>query len=450
MSVLPTSAHGSSQPAPAPLPPADSPRRRRKKEAPLRLAVVVIGLCVLIIGGIAYGVFYPQVSASYHWWQAKKAIDNNDLPLALKHLNPCAKVWTTDGEVQFLLARTCRRAGYLDRVGDHLREATRRHWVPDQIKLEYLLIKAQTGYLRDIVPQLQQILKEGSRDDTYIFEALIIGDLLTNQFTEAIRWTIVWLEQHPDDWLGRYWRGAALEGAGQHQAAMQEYERALELNPHGADLHFRLAEVLMHSNPSEEALHHYEAALKADPDNHVALLGLAKCQHSLRTHDETRATLDRLLALQPQHAGAFLLYGKMAMEEDNFPEALKWLQKAYQVEPNDLVTNKNLGEVLRNLRRDDEAEQAERRTRQIEMDLVRLDDINKKLLESPKDVALRTEAGNILLKLDKANDALRWFFSAWFIDPKDKPTKEGMKKCLQKIGNKELMDRYKPLLEDQS
>jgi len=414
------------------------------------LTLLVTVLCFVVIGGLGYWVVYPQVSAAHHWKQAKKDLKNNDLASAKRHLEYCSQVWPTDGEVHFLMARTCRRLSQFDRARAHLQLAAKQGWVIQQIKLENLLIKAQNVYLPETTKQLQELLKEGHQDDTFIFEALIIGCLETNNFFQANRWVTIWIEQHPDDWLARYWRGMILESAGEYELAVNEYQQALEMNPLGAGLHLRLAEMLARPNPTEEAMQHYEAALAADSNNTAALLGLARCQHSLGTKQATRATLDRLIELDPQNVPAYCLYGQVEQEEDQQEKALEWLQKAHALDPNHLVTNKNLSLVFNRLNRFEEAKEAERRSQELEKQLARLEEINRELLERPQDVGLRSEAGKILYTRGEYDKAFRWLVSAYLIDPQDKPTKEAMKKCLERMGNGELVERYKKMFEDES
>jgi tetratricopeptide (TPR) repeat protein len=403
-------------------------------------------LAIVIVLG--HFVVYPHLAAGYHWRQAKKAIENNDLTRAEEQLRSCANVWATDGEVHFLLARTYRRLGKFQPARAHLQLAAKQRWVPEQIKLEYLLMKAQTGFRPEAIQPLQEKLKEGHQDDTYIFEAVIIGCLQANNFLEANRWTTVWLEQHPDDWLARFWLGVVLEEAHEYDLAAQEYQKALELNPNGSQVHLRLAEVLMQPNPTEEALGHYEAALAAEPNHPAALLGLARCQHSLGRNEVAKANLDRLIELDPQNFAAYSLYGQMALEEDKPEQALKWLQKAQAINPSHLLTNKRLALVFHKLRRDEEAREAERRAEELEQLNIRLEEITKELLKQPKDVSLRLEAGDILFKLGHYQKAFPWFVSALLIDPKHPPSKEATKRCLQRMGDKELLERYQPILED--
>src|SRR5260370_2760745 len=159
MALSAPSAGGSFSPAPEA---SQQAKPARKKEAPLLLALLVIALCLVVIGGaVAFGV-YPHVAAKYHWEQAKKALANNDLARAENHLAECLKVWNNDGEVQFAMARTERRNGKLDQAFEHLLKAKKQNWVPEHIKLENALIKAQRiGYLPDVTHQLETILREG-------------------------------------------------------------------------------------------------------------------------------------------------------------------------------------------------------------------------------------------------------------------------------------------------
>ena|SRR6266487_1681621 len=190
MAVSPPPASGSTSPAGAPA--AAKPVRRRY--APLRLALPIMGLCLLVIGVVTYFVVYPQIKAEYHWRQAKTAIFNNDLNKAQEHLERCLQERPTDGEVWFTMARTQRRAGKVDEVIESLRKASQQHWVPNQIKLEMMLLKAQMGILGQVSKQLQEILKEGHADDRFILESLIFGYLRTNFLSEANRWAMVWIE----------------------------------------------------------------------------------------------------------------------------------------------------------------------------------------------------------------------------------------------------------------
>ena len=350
------------------------------------------------------------------------------------------------------MARTCRRIGGdkgLARAIEYLQKTKRYKWVPEQIKLENLLIKAQAGYLPEATKQLQTILEEGHRDDVYILEALVMGCIQTNFFTDANRWAMVWIAQHPDDWLAHYWHGAVLESTNQYSLAQEEYQKAVTLNSNGFGLHLRLAEVMMHEKTPEEAMAHYEQALAADPENAAALLGLARCQQSFRSNEVTKATLGRLIELHPKSIGAYNLYGQLAIEEDRPEEALQWLRKAQAIDVNDRITNQKLIEVLHQLRRDDEAREIQRRIQEQERLFTRLEDITKEILNQPKDILLRNEAGNILLQLGKYDKAWYWFVSAFLIDQKDQAAKDGMRKCLKKMGNNELMERYRSILGEQ-
>ena len=102
--------------------------------------------------------------------------------------------------------------------------------------------------------------------------------------------------------------------------------------------------------------------------------------------------------------------------------------------------------MLRRLNRQEEAQEIQRQTREQQRLFLRLDEIAKEVLSQPKDVPLRVEAGNILLQLGKPDEAFNWFISAYLLDKNDRTVKEGMRKCLQKTGNKELLELYRPYI----
>src|SRR5205085_1570220 len=131
----------------SPSPPAAGRGRgllARRRVRPVLAAAVVL-VCLLAMGVVGYTVIYPQIEAVYHWRQAQRAIDDYDFSRAQAHLRRCLAVWPDSGETQFLMARTCRRAGDLDAARAHLREAKRLHWVEDEVRLESLLMQTQFG-----------------------------------------------------------------------------------------------------------------------------------------------------------------------------------------------------------------------------------------------------------------------------------------------------------------
>ena len=434
--------------------PNAGPSAKSKKYVPPVLAYAVIALCLIVTGSIGLIVVYPQIKAAYHWRRAQEAIDRFDLAKAKEHLSKCSEVWTSSGETEFLMARTCRRAGDVDSARQHLKKAKHLNWVAEQIQLEYLLIQAQTALLPSVEERLKGLLTEGHQDDRLILEALVVGSFQGHFLQKAYQWSTVWVEQHPDDWEARFYYASALEGGLRHdipdanEMAAIEFQKALELNPYFPDIHLHLAQVFLLNNRSRDALPHFQEYLNHHPNDPLALLGLARCWRSAGEPEEARATLERLFAAHPEDVGGYLLEAQLDLEEDNYKGAQEWLGNALRLDPDDRLSNQNMATALRQeavaLRsenrhqeadeKEKEAKEFEDRSQRIRQAYRRVEDINRKLLQKPDDVGLRTEAATLLMSVGQKQDALRWLTSALLINPQYKPANDALKEFLRRFG----------------
>jgi hypothetical protein len=102
--------------------------------------------------------------------------------------------------------------------------------------------------------------------------------------------------------------------------------------------------------------------------------------------------------------------------------------------------------ALRLLDRAAEAEPYERRKREVERDLHRMDELIKASLANPRDVSLRYEAGATLVRLGQGGQAVRWFVSALLLDPGHQPTKKALADCIRQLGDPQLIAAYRPIL----
>ena len=83
---------------------------------------------------------------------------------------------------------------------------------------------------------------------------------------------------------------------GQPEAALMKARRAQELAPHYANIHVVAGEIAFLQGQASEAAAAFQQALRADPDNVYALLGVARCHADERRLDECRQVLGRILA----------------------------------------------------------------------------------------------------------------------------------------------------------
>jgi Flp pilus assembly protein TadD len=393
---------------------------------------LVAVVCLGLLGVVAYGVVYPYVRGAFAWRQAEAALANRDFTQAQTHLQRYRELWPQNGEACFLLARTCRRAGDAAAARQHLQEAQRWQWPRPLIELEELLIQAQSAGGRSIHGNLQGILDVHPPDEPYILEALAIGCLVNQAPQEAEHWAQVWHERYPDDWQARYWRGVALAGSLRDKLAAEEFAHVANMKPDFAEVRLRLTAVLLKQGRYQEALPHLQHYLRTDPGHAGALLDLARCQRFCGDRNAARVTLDTLLARQSGDARVLLLRGQLALDDDKPGEALVWLRRAQAGAPHETDTNQVLATVLRLLNKNDEAERYAQAAQQIKQDLQRVVDLTHEIRASPDNVALRHEAGTIMMRLGQEQGAAHMLLSALILDRNHQPTQKALAACLRK------------------
>src|SRR5919202_5370147 len=93
--------------------------------------------------------------------------------------------------------------------------------------------------------------------------------------------------------------GQALTELGRLNQAVEPLERAAAALPHLADPRVRLGQILGLRGEAEAAAAHFRAALGAEPDNVVALAGLAVLEENAGRLDAAQAVVVRARAADP-------------------------------------------------------------------------------------------------------------------------------------------------------
>ena len=109
-----------------------------------RLAILVAA--VVGLGGAGYQIS-QYVAAERHLGAARSAVERDDLAAAKDHLLACAGNRPNSGEVNFELARVCRRLEDFADARRYLKRAEELNWPPDAIAVEQTLYRGQFGEL---------------------------------------------------------------------------------------------------------------------------------------------------------------------------------------------------------------------------------------------------------------------------------------------------------------
>ncbi len=183
-------------------------------------------------------------------------------------------------------------------------------------------------------------------------------------------------------------RAMTLAAMQQHEAAIKEFSRLLELDPNNvsclneragsyiAQGDFKRALVdfdsLISNEPKAEFYNNrafcrvamknwagaradFEAALKLDPDFSAVYLGLGKLEERLGNVDAAITNFSMLIERVPNDVTGYLERAGLYVDQRKYEETLADLEKALELEPGDEAIHRNRGIVLSNMGKPDEA-----------------------------------------------------------------------------------------------
>jgi len=124
----------------------------------------------------------------------------------------------------------------------------------------------------------------------------------------------------------------AARALGQSENAKEYLQDASSIAPDSVEVNTEWGELLLEKYNRAEAVRSYEMALKADADNPVALIGMARAL-SEDNPPQAVALAQRVLKANPRDVDALLVMAETTIGKDRKPEAKEWLAKARAVNP---------------------------------------------------------------------------------------------------------------------
>ncbi|HTN70153.1 MAG TPA: tetratricopeptide repeat protein [Methylomirabilota bacterium] len=97
----------------------------------------------------------------------------------------------------------------------------------------------------------------------------------------------------------RTYLGDQILGKGRPQAAVNEYQRALQASPHSPIILNKLGRVLIQMQRFDEALPPLKTALELDPDNANTYVQLGRVYHAQKNYTESRSALEEAGQINP-------------------------------------------------------------------------------------------------------------------------------------------------------
>lgn len=166
------------------------------------------------------------------------------------------------------------------------------------------------------------------------------------QIEAAMRQYEIALELRPDYADAHYNLGLMLLQTGNVDGAIAQLLACLKINPKYAQAHFRLGDALVRKGQVENAIIQYQDALEALPDFPEAENNLAIALRKVRRVDEAISHYQKALALSPPNADIHVNLANVFLQKDDIAQAINQFETALKIEPSDLETLNNLAWLL--------------------------------------------------------------------------------------------------------
>lgn len=150
--------------------------------------------------------------------------------------------------------------------------------------------------------------------------------------------------------------GEALDEMKDNAGSTKMFRAAVAANPKEPNVHFGLGYLLWTQKQYPEALQQFQAELENDPNHVQSLVYLGDCYLQLNKPAEARTPLEKGLALDRSQWLASLDLGIIDSDAGRNEEALRELNQAAKLKPDDVNVHWRLGRLLRTMGRKQEAQ----------------------------------------------------------------------------------------------
>ena len=165
------------------------------------------------------------------------------------------------------------------------------------------------------------------------------------------------LARNPDCWLAENNLGNTLAVQGDPEEAIPHYQRALRLKPDYPDAENNLGNALLSQRKWAEAILHYERVLQLEPDKAGVDSNIGAALANQGKWAEAIPHFERALQLNPDFVPANINLGAALAAQGKWDEAIQRYQRALQINPNSAEAHYYWGMALASQGRRDEARQ---------------------------------------------------------------------------------------------
>jgi predicted Zn-dependent protease len=315
--------------------------------------------------------------------------------------------------------------------------------------MEFLLMRAQSGEEDAVAPVLWSRVQDKDPETPLILETLCGAYLHNFRYGPALGCLDRWVKEAPGAAQPLFLRGWVRERLHGNQDALDDYQRAVELDPDLVPARLRLAEIALEKSDPLAALPHLERLMKQCPDRADVQARLGQCRFLQGQMDEARRLLEGAVEKLPDDTLVLIHLARLDMQENRPAEAERWLRRALKIDPFDTEAQYTLANCLQYQGRREEAAAAMEECRKTRARLKEADDLLAGMVAggSPDDADADARVGAALLDVGQERQGLYWLEQALKRDPGHRPAHQALAEYYETKGDRKQVAAQRRWLE---
>jgi tetratricopeptide (TPR) repeat protein len=143
-------------------------------------------------------------------------------------------------------------------------------------------------------------------------------------------------------------RGNAYKDKGLYDRAIQDYDRAIELDPKYADAYYNRGNAYKDKGLYDRAIQNYDRAIELDPKDAFAYYNRGNAYQDKGLYDRAIQDYDRAIELDPKYAVAYYNRGNAYNNKGLYDRAIQDYDRAIELDPKDAFAYNNRGNAYKN------------------------------------------------------------------------------------------------------
>lgn len=209
------------------------------------------------------------------------------------------------------------------------------------------------------------------------------------------------LDSTTNNWLAHNHLGVALAEQGKAQDAIRHYDEALRIDPDYLSAQINLGAVLAAQGKVDDAINHYSEALRIDPDSLDARNNLGSALVGQGKLDEAIHHYSEALRIDPYYANTHYNLAVALAAQGRIDDAIRHYSETLRIDPDYAIARYNLAVTLAAQGRYDEA----------------IRQYAEALRTNPNNISAHINLGAALARQGKTDEAISHYYEALRIDP---------------------------------